>query len=92
MKKKKVHVFIISDATGMTAEMVISAVLVQFREIEPVFRKFPYIKTREQIKAILAQAEKVKGIVMYSLVSPELRAWIRREKRKSRARSASWPS
>ena len=62
--------------------MVISAVLVQFREIEPVFRKFPYIKTREQIKAILAQAEKVKGIVMYSLVSPELRTWIRREKRK----------
>ena len=83
MKKKKVHVFIVSDATGMTAEMVISAVLVQFREIEPVFKKFPYIKTREQIKAILAQAEKVKGIVMYSLVSQELRMWIRREKRKS---------
>jgi regulator of PEP synthase PpsR (kinase-PPPase family) len=83
LKKKKVHVFIVSDATGMTAEMVISAVLVQFREIEPVFKKFPYIKTREQIKAILGQAEKVKGIVMYSLVSQELRAWIRREKRKS---------
>ncbi len=82
MKKKKVPVFIVSDATGMTAEMVISAVLVQFREIEPVFKKFPYIKTKEQVKAILEQAEAAQGIVIYSLVSQELRSWIRREKRK----------
>jgi regulator of PEP synthase PpsR (kinase-PPPase family) len=80
--KKKVHVFIISDATGMTAEMVISAVLVQFKEIKPVFKRFPYIKTKEQIKAILTQAEAVQGIVIYSLVLRELRMWIRKEKRK----------
>jgi regulator of PEP synthase PpsR (kinase-PPPase family) len=80
--KKKVHVFIVSDATGMTAEMVISAVLVQFKEIKPVFKRFPYIKTKEQIKAILTQAEAVQGIVIYSLVLQELRMWIRKEKRK----------
>ncbi len=82
LPRKKVHVFIVSDATGITAEMVISAVLVQFKEIEPTFKKFPYIKTKEQINAILTQAEAVKGIVIYSLVSQELRVWIRREKRK----------
>ncbi len=81
-RKKKVHVFIVSDATGLTAEMVISAVLVQFKEIDPIFKKFPYIKTKEQIKAILEQAEDVKGIIIYSLVSQELRSWLRREKRK----------
>jgi hypothetical protein len=80
--KKKVHVFIVSDATGMTAEMVISAVLVQFKEIEPIFKKFPYIKTIEQIKAILTQAEAVRGMVIYSLVSQDLRSWIRRERKK----------
>jgi [pyruvate, water dikinase]-phosphate phosphotransferase / [pyruvate, water dikinase] kinase len=80
--KKKVHVFIVSDATGMTAEMVISAVLVQFKEIDPVFKKFPYIKTKEQIKAILAQAEAAHSIVIYSFVSRELRSWMRREQRK----------
>lgn len=80
--RRTVHVFIISDATGTTAEMVISAVLVQFKDIEPVFKKFPYIKTREQIKEIIEQASKVKGIVIYSLVSQELRNWIRKEKRK----------
>jgi regulator of PEP synthase PpsR (kinase-PPPase family) len=80
--KKKVQVFIVSDATGMTAEMVISAVLVQFREIEPVFKKFPYITTKEQIKAILTQAEAAQGIIVYSLVSQELRSCVRKEKRK----------
>ncbi len=80
--KKKVHVFIVSDATGITAEMVISAVLVQFKEIEPIFKKFPYIKTKEQINAILTQTEAVQGIVIYSLISQELRTWIRRESRK----------
>ncbi len=82
--KKKVQVFIVSDATGLTAEMVISAVLVQFKEIDPVFKKFPYIKTVEQIKAILAQAEAVEGIVIYSIVSQELRSLVRKEKRKTK--------
>ncbi len=80
--KKKLHVFIVSDATGVTAEMVISAVLVQFKEIEPVFKRFPYIKTKEQVKAILNKAEEVQGIVIYSLVVQELRTWIRKEKRR----------
>jgi regulator of PEP synthase PpsR (kinase-PPPase family) len=80
--KKKVHVFIVSDATGMTAELVISAVLVQFKEIEPVFKKFPYITTKDQIKTILAQAQAARGILIYSLVSQDLRSWIRKEKRK----------
>lgn len=80
--KKKVHVFIVSDSTGMTAEMVINAVLVQFKEIKPIFKKFPYIKTKEQIRAILTKAEEVQGIVIYSLVLQELRNWLRTEKRK----------
>jgi regulator of PEP synthase PpsR (kinase-PPPase family) len=79
--KKKVHIFIVSDSTGTTAEMVINAVLVQFKDIKPVFKKFPYISTKEQIKAILNQAHAVQGIVIYSLVSQELRAWIRKERR-----------
>lgn len=79
--KKKVHIFIVSDSTGATAEMVINAVLVQFKDLVPDFKKFPYIRTKEQIKAILNQAHEVRGVVIYSLVSQELRMWVRREKR-----------
>jgi len=82
LSKKKVHVFIVSDSTGMTAEMVINAVLVQFKEIKPIFKKFPYIKTKEQVKTILTKAEEAQGIVIYSLVLQELRNWLRTEKKK----------
>ncbi len=61
--------------------MVINAALVQFKNIKPVFKKFPYIKTTAQIEPILKQAHGVQGVVIYSLVSQELRAWIRKETR-----------
>jgi regulator of PEP synthase PpsR (kinase-PPPase family) len=78
--KKKVHVFIVSDGTGLTAERVISAVLVQFKLINPIFQRYPYIKTKEQIANILAKAEDLEAVVIYSLVSQELRTWIRTHK------------
>lgn len=80
--KRKVHVFIVSDATGITAERVITAALVQFKQIEPIFKKYPYIKTREQVENILFRAEKLNAIVIYSLVSQELRDWLYIEKLK----------
>ncbi len=80
--ERKVYVFIVSDATGMTAERVISAVLLQFKQIKPVFKRYPYIKTREQMADILARAEAAGGIVIYSLVSEELRKWLDQEEKK----------
>ncbi len=80
--KRKVHVFILSDATGLTAERVISAVLVQFKLINPILQRFPYVKTIDQIEKILDRAEKREAIVIYSLVSQKLRKWMAMEKRK----------
>lgn len=79
--KKDIFVFIVSDATGITAERVMNAVLLQFNDVNPIFKKFPYIKTKEQILSILHQAKSVDGIIAYSLVSPELRGLIRKQKR-----------
>ncbi|HHN64552.1 MAG TPA: kinase/pyrophosphorylase [Nitrospirae bacterium] len=78
--KKQIYVFIVSDATGTTAEAVINAALVQFRDIKPVYKKFPYIKTKEHVEEILTKAAEVGGIVIYSIVSEELRAWFRLKK------------
>ena len=79
--KQKVYVFIVSDATGITAERVISAVLLQFKQLKPVFKRFPYITTKGQVQDILARAQERQGIVIYSLVSPDLRKWLSREKK-----------
>jgi [pyruvate, water dikinase]-phosphate phosphotransferase / [pyruvate, water dikinase] kinase len=80
--KKKVNVFIVSDATGITAERVINAVLVQFKQIQPIFKKFSFVKTKTQIKNILNKAEELDAIVIYSIVSKKLRSWIRPQMRK----------
>lgn len=73
---RQVHVFIISDATGATAERVINAALVQFDGIVPVFKKFPFVKTTDQMAEILTHAQDLDAIVIYSLVSQEIRHWI----------------
>jgi regulator of PEP synthase PpsR (kinase-PPPase family) len=80
-RKKVLPIFIISDSTGATAETVINAALVQFSGIRSVRRRFPYARTKKQISSILDQARAAGGIVIYSLVSRDLRAWISREKR-----------
>ena len=81
LKNKKVHVLIVSDATGITAERVISAALVQFEEIQPIYKKFSYIHTKEKIDEILIEAEKRDAIVIYSLVSKALRDYFKVKKR-----------
>jgi len=81
-KSKKVNVFIVSDATGITAERVISAALVQFREIKPVYKRFPNIQNIEQIDNLLTEAKKRDAIVIYSLVAEDMREHFRKERRK----------
>lgn len=78
-EKIALHVFVISDATGRTAESVIKAVLVQFPDIEPQMRRLPNVRTKNEITEILDRAEGVHGTVIYSLVSGELRDFIKRE-------------
>lgn len=82
--KRKVHVFIVSDATGVTAERVITAALVQFKTIEPVYNRFPFLQSQDRVDEILVEAEKVNAIIIYSLVTEELRAYFRKASRKKR--------
>ena len=80
-KHRQLHVLIVSDATGITAERVISAALVQFEAIRPTYNRFSYFQTKEKIDEILTQAEKHDAIVIYSLVSKELRAYFQIKRR-----------
>jgi regulator of PEP synthase PpsR (kinase-PPPase family) len=80
---KKINVFVVSDATGITAERVISAALVQFQEITPIYKKFPYVNKKKHIDDILNEAERLEAIIIYSLVSKELRKYFQK-KRKQR--------
>jgi len=81
--RKTINVFIISDATGVTAERVIKAALLQFKDIKPHYQRHPYIMETEQIDDILHRAEQTEVVVIYSLVSRRLRDYfLQRRKRK----------
>lgn len=67
------YIWVISDGSGSTAERVLQASLVQFGDKEVVVERIPDIRTREQIKEIVRQASRKKGLVAYTLVTLELR-------------------
>lgn len=85
-ERRRAPVFILSDATGITAERVINAALVQFKEtLAPEYLRFPFIKSEQEIKEVMAQAEADQGIVIYSLAQANLRAIAKEEQRRSTA-------
>jgi [pyruvate, water dikinase]-phosphate phosphotransferase / [pyruvate, water dikinase] kinase len=68
-----VTIFILSDGTGETASTMVRAAMVQYgdREIHIVRNK--NIRTEEQIDQILDDVQQKKGIVVYTMVSPQMR-------------------
>jgi regulator of PEP synthase PpsR (kinase-PPPase family) len=70
---KAKHIWIISDGSGATAERVLQASLVQFQDKGIIIESFPDVLKKEQIREILQKASKLKVLIAYTLVSPDLR-------------------
>jgi len=66
------NIFIVSDATGATAEAVVTSSLVQFGGAESNIRRFPFVRTEEQVEAILEKAPEGACIIVFTFVSREL--------------------
>lgn len=71
--KKSLNIFVVSDATGHTAESVLTSVLVQFKGAVTNMRRFPFVRAMSQVDEIIDLAPKGKCIVVYTLVSSKLR-------------------
>lgn len=77
MKKKKAQVFVVSDASGFTAERVIHTILVQFKtQLDPVVHRRAFVREVEQLQKVLEEAQTARAVVIYSLVCAELRQHI----------------
>jgi len=72
-RRKTKYIWVISDGSGSTAERVLQASLVQFGRENVKVERIPDLRTREQIKQIVSTAAEKKGLVAYTLVTPELR-------------------
>ena len=69
---ESLNIFIVSDATGATAEAVVTSSLVQFGGAESNIRRFPFVRTEKQVEAVLDQAPEHACIIVFTFVSPEL--------------------
>jgi len=71
--KKRLNIFLVSDATGTTAEAVITSVLVQFTGTQAHIRRFPFTRTIEQVEEVVREAPPKECMIVFTLVSNELR-------------------
>jgi regulator of PEP synthase PpsR (kinase-PPPase family) len=73
--------YIVSDATGETAYRVTRAALTQFKDHLVDIRWRQGTRTVEQVKAVVCEAHQTSGLIVHSLVIPELRQAILDESR-----------
>lgn len=66
------RVYVISDATGRTGELVAFAALAQFRDLEVDTDRVPYVRKPADLEAVLVRAAEEHAVVLYTLVNPEL--------------------
>lgn len=67
------QVIIVSDATGHTAEMVVRAALVQFQGADVRLHVRSHVRTAADVRAAAQDASTLRGLIVHTLVSQELR-------------------
>jgi len=75
------YVFAVSDGTGVTAERVLNAALVQFEGAEVDIQRRPKVRTEEQVRRVVRESAQAGGFIVHTLVSNELRGVMLREGR-----------
>ncbi|HLW57290.1 MAG TPA: pyruvate, water dikinase regulatory protein [Bacteriovoracaceae bacterium] len=83
----KLKVVVISDGTGETASAITRAAMAQFPDKEIFFTRYKNIRTKEQIDAIFQEAAIHHDIVIYTIVSIELRQYIAELSKRDHVRS-----
>lgn len=66
-------IFVVSDSTGETAERVVRAALLQFPAHRVRLRLFTRVRDRDAVAEVLSKASDAGAMVVFTLVSPDLR-------------------
>ena len=74
-------VFVVSDATGDTAQRMLGAALVQFQEAPVRLVRRAHVRTPRQVHAVVHEARGSEAIIIHTMVSDELRRVMRAEAR-----------
>ena len=66
------HLHLVSDATGETLITVARAAAAQYTSVAPVEHMHPLVRSSKQLDRVLNEIETAPGIVLYTLLEPEL--------------------
>lgn len=67
------HVHLVSDSTGETLTEVMRASVAQFDDVEPVEHLYALVRSPRQMDRALEEIERAPGVVMYTIVSADMR-------------------
>ena len=67
---------VLSDSTGETAEKVVRAAMLQFPHSGAQIRLYTRVRTKEAARPVLERAAREGALVVFTVVSPELREYI----------------
>ena len=70
----RLHLHLLSDSTGETLEMLAKAALAQFDDADVIRHFWPMVRSRQHLDRILGEFTTNPGLVLYTLVNPEIRA------------------
>ena len=70
------RIIIVSDGTGETAAQMAKAAMVQFSDHDIYFTRYKNVRNEAQIEAICDDASTDKDLLVYTIVSPQLRAFL----------------
>jgi regulator of PEP synthase PpsR (kinase-PPPase family) len=69
----RLHLHLISDSTGETVTTVARAAVSQFEDVVPVEHVWFFVRTRAQLEKVLSIIGMMPGMVIFTLISPDLR-------------------
>ncbi|MGL4976152.1 MAG: pyruvate, water dikinase regulatory protein [Bosea sp. (in: a-proteobacteria)] len=72
MNRSYFHVHLVSDATGETLIAVSRAAAAQYETVSAIEHIYPLVRSATQLDRVLAEIEASPGVVLYTLVEPEL--------------------
>lgn len=66
------HLHLVSDATGETLSTIAKAAIVQYADVRSIEHVHSLVRTRRQLERVLQEIEAAPGIVLYTIINPDL--------------------
>lgn len=67
------HLHLVSDATGETLNTVAKAAAAQYSDFRPIAHIYALVRTPSQLNRALQEIEEQPGIVLFTLINPDIR-------------------